>query len=67
MLRQSGVGALPLVDLSALPQSVPTEEKLLEDIPKSIEVQYSQQKRIQESAAIVFNLLGSVEQAVRRP
>ncbi|KAI0777922.1 hypothetical protein BC629DRAFT_617136 [Irpex lacteus] len=67
MLRQSGVGALPMVDLSALPQSVPTEEKLLEDIPKSIEVQYAQQKRIQESAAIVFNLLGSVEQAVRRP
>ncbi|KAI0083886.1 hypothetical protein BDY19DRAFT_870482, partial [Irpex rosettiformis] len=60
MLRQSGVGALPILNNT---QSMTTEDKLMEDVSKSIEVQYAQQKRIQDSAAIVFDLLGSVEQA----
>ena len=66
MLRQSGVGALPMIHPSSNTQPIPTEEKLLEDVTKSIEVQYAQQKRIQDSAAVVFNLLGSVEQGVKR-
>ncbi|KAI0691480.1 hypothetical protein BC835DRAFT_1359933 [Cytidiella melzeri] len=66
LLRQSGVGALPMLDPSTPLESLPSEEKLLAETMRSIEVQYAQQKRIQESAGTVFNLLGSVDQAVRR-
>jgi hypothetical protein len=67
MLKQSGVGALPMLDPAAPLASVPSEEKLLADTTQAIEEQYAQQQRIQESAAVVFNLLGSVEQVVRKP
>jgi len=66
LLGQSGVGALPILDHSDFLASLPTEEKLMEDTTKSIEVQYAQQKRIQESAAVVFNLLGSAEQVIKK-
>ena len=39
---------------------VPSEEKLLEDTTNGIKVLFERQKRSQESAAVVANLLGSV-------
>lgn len=66
VLRQTGVGALPLVDLANLNASMPSEEKMLADATKAIEDQYAQQKRLQESATTVFNILTAVEQGVRR-
>jgi hypothetical protein len=77
MMRQSGVGALPVLAIPApadqtmasldvvasasiTDQSVqiPNEEKLMEDTMKGIKVLFEKQKRSQESAAVVANLLG---------
>ena len=80
MMRQSGVGALPALDIPA-PSApadptmapldiasasgimdstvpIPSEEKLMEDTMKGIKVLFEKQKRSQESAAVVANLLG---------
>lgn len=66
VLRQTGVGALPLLDPATPLSALPTEEKLLEDTTASIEAEYAKQKRLQESAVTVVNLLNAVEQGVRR-
>ncbi|KIL66737.1 hypothetical protein M378DRAFT_347502 [Amanita muscaria Koide BX008] len=82
MMRQSGVGALPLLDIPAPSASadptmgsmdiatlgalagvsaavqVPSEEKLMEDTMNGIKVLFEKQKRTQESANVVANLLG---------
>lgn len=65
-LGQTGVGALPLLDPANPLAALPTEEKLLEDTTKSIEVEYAKHKRLQESAATVVNLLTAVDQSVKR-
>lgn len=81
-MRQSGVGALPLLDIPAPSASadptmgsmdiatlgalagvsaavqVPSEEKLMEDTMNGIKVLFEKQKRTQESANVVANLLG---------
>ena len=62
-LRQSGVGALPLLNAT---DTLPTEEKLMADLTKSIEYEYAKYRRMQESSAVVFNLLNSAEQTLRR-
>ena len=67
LMRQTGVGALPLLDQSTPLTSLPTEEQLLADITKAVEVQYAKQKRLQENAAVVYNLLSTTEQAVKKP
>lgn len=46
--------------------ALPTEEKLLEETTKAIEVEYAKHKRLQESAATVVNLLTAVDQSVKR-
>ena len=59
-LRQSGVGALPIIPLPAdpaLPPVVPTEKELLESTTSSLRVLYERLQRSQESAAVVANLL----------
>ncbi|PPQ70363.1 hypothetical protein CVT26_013797 [Gymnopilus dilepis] len=59
-LRQSGVGALPIIPLPAdpaLPPVVPTEKELLESTTSSLRVLYEKLQRSQESAAVVANLL----------
>ncbi|KAM6494478.1 hypothetical protein JOM56_010839, partial [Amanita muscaria] len=82
MMRQSGVGALPLLDIPAPSASadptmgsmdiatlgalagvsaavqVPSEEKLMEDTMNGIKVLFEKQKKTQESANVVANLLG---------
>lgn len=62
-LRQSGVGALPLLNAT---DSLPTEDKLMADLSKSTEHEYANHQRVQESSAVVFNLLSSADQALRR-
>ncbi|KAF8871427.1 hypothetical protein CPB84DRAFT_1855001 [Gymnopilus junonius] len=59
-LRQSGVGALPVIPLPpdpSLPPVVPTEKELLERTTSSLRFLYEKLQRSQESAAVVANLL----------
>ncbi|KAF9527948.1 hypothetical protein CPB83DRAFT_814822 [Crepidotus variabilis] len=65
ILRQSGVGALPLAATSprsgsAAPmQPIPSEPVLLESVTRNLEIFYDQLQRRQESAGVVVNLLGT--------
>ncbi|KZT06719.1 uncharacterized protein LAESUDRAFT_725815 [Laetiporus sulphureus 93-53] len=63
ILRQSGVGALPVQppDLS----NPPKEQQLMVDTTKAIEALFQRQKRLQDSAAVVVSLLGT-DHAARR-
>jgi len=67
LLRQTGVGALPLLPMPAdlaLSQAapvMPTEEMMLTDTSRSVQVLYERMKRTQESAAVVANLLSAPE------
>ncbi|EKM52934.1 uncharacterized protein PHACADRAFT_185758 [Phanerochaete carnosa HHB-10118-sp] len=65
-LKQTGVGALPLLDPASPLAALPTEEKLLEDTTKSIEAEYVKHQRMQESAATVVNLLTALDQSLRK-
>ncbi|KAF8345759.1 hypothetical protein F5887DRAFT_837852, partial [Amanita rubescens] len=58
-MRQSGVGALPLLALVPSLQGTDAaiEEKLMEDTMNGIKVLFERQKRSQESTAVVANLL----------
>ncbi|KAH6916570.1 hypothetical protein BKA70DRAFT_1177097 [Coprinopsis sp. MPI-PUGE-AT-0042] len=64
MLRQSGVGALPLIAQSTPPPSTtkqilpPSEPELLQIATKQVQVLYEQLKAKQENAGVVANLLG---------
>lgn len=68
-LRQTGVGALPVLplpsdsSLSEPAQVVPTEEMMLADTSRSVQALYDRAKRSQESAAVVANLLSTPEHA----
>ncbi|KAF8148646.1 hypothetical protein B0H34DRAFT_668360 [Crassisporium funariophilum] len=59
MMRQTGVGALPLLPPSTAssPPALPTEQKLLADTTKGLQVLYDKLQRSQESAAVAANLL----------
>ncbi|KAK0199518.1 hypothetical protein DFS33DRAFT_1491472 [Desarmillaria ectypa] len=62
VMRHTGVGALPLLPFppqSGAPQVVPTEQEMMVDVSKSVQVLYERLKRSQESAAVVANLLGA--------
>jgi len=67
LMRQTGVGALPLLPMpsdssSSEPAAVmPTEEMMLADTSRSVQVLYDRMKRSQESAAVVANLLSAPE------
>lgn len=65
-LKQTGVGALPLLDPANPLAGLPAEEKLLEDTAKSIEAEYAKHQRMQESAATVVNLLTAVDQSLKK-
>lgn len=66
LLRQSGVGALPLLNPAATEGLPPPEDKLMADLTQSIEHEYAKYKRMQENSAVVLNLLSSAEQVLRR-
>ncbi|OSC98915.1 hypothetical protein PYCCODRAFT_1480321 [Trametes coccinea BRFM310] len=59
-LRQTGVGALPL-DSPPVPDNR-TEEQLIAEATRAVQALYERQKRLQEGASVVANLLGAVDQ-----
>jgi len=67
LMRQTGVGALPLLPMpsdSPPPQPapvMPTEEIMLTDASRSVQVLYDRMKTSQDSAAVVANLLSAPE------
>ncbi|KZT25482.1 hypothetical protein NEOLEDRAFT_1133435 [Neolentinus lepideus HHB14362 ss-1] len=61
LMRQSGIGALPVLT-SGVPK---TEDQLLADATKAIQVLYERHKKIQDSAGIVASLLGASEPSRR--
>ena len=61
MLRQSGVGAYPLPAPDAQNASAQTEEELIADTTRGVQQLYDEFKRMQESSAVVVNLLAAPE------
>ncbi|KAF7358704.1 hypothetical protein MSAN_01209400 [Mycena sanguinolenta] len=63
-MRQTGVGGLPLLPVSdgnQPPPALPTEDQMIAQTTRAIQVLYDQFKRGQDSAAVVANLLTSVD------
>lgn len=63
-MRQTGVGGLPLLpvpDDGHPPPALPTEDEMIAQATRAVQVSYDQLKRGQDSAAVVANLLTSVE------
>ncbi|KAN0084353.1 hypothetical protein V8E55_007857 [Tylopilus felleus] len=72
VLRQSGVGAYPLPPTDANADadtrnaaSPPTEQELITDTTRGVQQLYEEFKRMQESSAVVANLLGAPENVGR--
>ncbi|KAF9269661.1 hypothetical protein L218DRAFT_850674 [Marasmius fiardii PR-910] len=70
MMRHSGVGALPLLAASPPPVATndvsmsqepapPTEDEMVAQATRSIEVLYDRLRKVQEAAGVVGSLLGS--------
>ncbi|KAJ7450949.1 hypothetical protein B0H11DRAFT_2076532 [Mycena galericulata] len=59
LMRHSGVGGLPLLPVpdGNPPQPLPTEEQMIVQTTRAVQVLYDQLKRGQDSAAVVANLL----------
>ncbi|KAJ7264482.1 hypothetical protein B0H12DRAFT_1011827 [Mycena haematopus] len=63
-MRQTGVGGLPLLpvpDASHPPPALPTEEQMIAQTARAVQLSYDQFKRGQDSAAVVANLLSNVD------
>ncbi|KAI0354153.1 hypothetical protein OH77DRAFT_1457253 [Trametes cingulata] len=60
VLRQTGVGALPL-DPPPIPDPR-TEDQMIAEVTRAVQALYERQRRIQEGASVVANLLGAPEQ-----
>ncbi len=66
LLRQSGIGALPLLETDATGQTqIPTEAELMKKATEGVQVYFEKVKRAQESSAVVANLLGSDQRPPR--
>lgn len=63
-LRESGVGSLPLVASDT--QEAPTEQKMIEDMAKSVQTLFEKRQRRQENAAGIASLLAVPEVRGRR-
>ncbi|KAJ7644779.1 hypothetical protein FB45DRAFT_703201, partial [Roridomyces roridus] len=59
LMRQSGVGGLPLLPVSdgSTQPHLPTEDQMIAQASQAVQVLYEQLKRGQDSAAVVANLL----------
>jgi len=64
-MRQTGVGALPLLPLSATEHTVPTEQQMMEDATLAVQAQYEKIKRIQEAATIAASVLSAQDPGAR--
>ncbi|KAJ7037147.1 hypothetical protein C8F04DRAFT_428230 [Mycena alexandri] len=65
-MRQTGVGALPVLpvpDANNPPPVLPTEEQLITQTTRAVQLMYDQLKRGQDSAAVGANLLTSTDRA----
>ena len=63
LLRTSGVGALPLLNLQQHPApQLPSEEQLLADTTNATQQLFERLKNLQESSTIVTNLLSIPDQ-----
>lgn len=63
-MRHTGVGGLPLLpvpDGNHPPPSLPTEDQMIAQTTRAVQILYDQLKRGQDSAAVVANLLTSVD------
>ena len=61
VLRRSGVGAYPLPVVNARNTSPLTEQELIADATRGVQQLYGELKRMQESSAVVANLLAALE------
>ncbi|KAF8439089.1 hypothetical protein L210DRAFT_3327199, partial [Boletus edulis BED1] len=59
VLRQSGVGAYPLPEPDTRNATPPTEQELIADTTRGVQQLYEEFKRMQESSAVVANLLAT--------
>lgn len=65
VLRQTGVGALPMPSTEPM-ADFPTEESLMANTTRALEDLYDRHKQMQESCAVASNLLGAIDQSVRK-
>ncbi|KAJ7108220.1 hypothetical protein C8R44DRAFT_680365 [Mycena epipterygia] len=63
LMRHSGVGGLPLLPVpdGTPPAPLPTEDQMITQTTRAVQVLYDQLKRGQDSAAVVANLLNSTD------
>ncbi|KAJ7479659.1 hypothetical protein FB451DRAFT_1239513, partial [Mycena latifolia] len=63
LMRHTGVGGLPLLPVADGTETapLPTEEQLITQTTRAVQVLYDQLKRGQDSAAVIANLLNSAE------
>ncbi|KAJ7192947.1 hypothetical protein B0H12DRAFT_1246076 [Mycena haematopus] len=62
-MRQTGVGGLPLLpvpDGSHPPPALPTEEQMIAQAARAVQLSYDQFRRGQDSAAVAANLRGNL-------
>lgn len=64
ILRQTGVGALPLLPPAS--SEVPLEAQLMTDTTKAIQAFYERFKRMQDNSSVVANLLVVTEQSMKK-
>ncbi|KAJ7864938.1 hypothetical protein B0H13DRAFT_1637398 [Mycena leptocephala] len=63
-MRHTGVGGLPLLpvpDGNHPPPALPSEDQMIAQATRAVQILYDQLKRGQDSAAVVANLLTSVD------
>ncbi len=64
ILRQTGVGALPLLPPGS--SEVPSETQLMADTTKAIQAFYERFKRMQDNSSVVVNFLTMADLAAKR-
>jgi len=72
LLRQTGIGALPIILLPTATNPevqaiVPTEEMMLADATRSVQILYDRTQKSQDSAGVVANLLNTSDHGSSRP
>ena len=63
-LRESGVGALPLLTLDTSP--IPSEQEMVVNMTKSVQELFERRQRVQENAASVASLLSASEDRTKK-
>lgn len=66
LLRQTGVGALPLDPPDPNTMDAQTEQQQIVEATKAVQILFERYKRMQESASVVASLLAAPEHPTRR-